>query len=155
MGAILRWMWDTDRGPAYPPVAIGGGIRLPVYASGPESHSWWAMVVLMLVDATIFAALLFSYFYLWSGTQGSWPPAPFTLPPSVTFSAAATFWVASSIVLGLANAALTSRARYAQMTLQAALIVALMLDHRRSFDLGRGFPVHPCLRGPCLHGRLR
>ncbi|MGH8585450.1 MAG: cytochrome c oxidase subunit I [Gammaproteobacteria bacterium] len=127
LGAILRWMWDTDRGPAYPPVDIGGGIRLPVYAAGPASHSWWAMVVLMLVDGTVFAALLFSYFYLWNGTQGPWPPAPFTLPQSGSSGAAAMFWLGSSIALALANDALTSRARHAQMTLQAALIVALML----------------------------
>jgi heme/copper-type cytochrome/quinol oxidase subunit 3 len=37
------------------------------------------MVVLMLVDGTVYAALLFSYFYFWNGTQGPWPPAPFTL----------------------------------------------------------------------------
>jgi len=127
LAAILAWMWDTDRGHAYPPVDIGAGIRLPVYASGPSSHSWWAMIVLLLVDGTTFAALLFSYFYLWSGTQGPWPPFGFTLPPSGWSGAAAMFWLASSIAVAIANDALKSKTRYAQITLQTSLTVALLL----------------------------
>src|SRR3546814_5571697 len=45
---LIWWMWTTDPGPWHPPVDIGGSIRLPVYVTGPTSHSWWAMVVLLL-----------------------------------------------------------------------------------------------------------
>jgi cytochrome c oxidase subunit I+III len=75
IAAILYWMWQGDPGPTAAPVDIGGGYRLPVNLCGPVSHSWWAVVVLILVDATIFASLLFSYFYLWTVRPEQWPSA--------------------------------------------------------------------------------
>jgi cytochrome c oxidase subunit I+III len=92
--AIFRWLWETDRGMTHPPVDIGGGIRLPVYASGAVSHSWWAMVVLMLVDATVFASLAFSYFFLASVNGGAWPPAGMALPERIWAAGAAGAWLA-------------------------------------------------------------
>jgi cytochrome c oxidase subunit I+III len=75
LGAVLWWMWDTDPGPTHPPVHIGGGIRLPVYVSGRDSHSWWAMIVLIVVCGVTFACLVFSYLYLWGVNRpGSWLP---------------------------------------------------------------------------------
>jgi cytochrome c oxidase subunit I+III len=74
IAAIVRWGWDLDP-PALPPVDIGGGIRLPVGAYGAGSHTWWAMVILMLVAGTIFACLVFSYLYLWTVSPHAWPAA--------------------------------------------------------------------------------
>jgi len=95
---ILRWMWQTDRAPVDGLIDIGGGIRLPVLMSGPKSHAWWALIVLLLVDGTIFASLLFSYFYLWHGSEGAWPPtdAARLMEP---------MWTWLSVLLGLASAA--------------------------------------------------
>jgi cytochrome c oxidase subunit I+III len=73
IAAILRWVWDTDPGPTHPPADIGGGIRLPVYAQGTLSHSWWAVVTLMLVSASVFFALVASYYYLWMVSPHAWP----------------------------------------------------------------------------------
>jgi cytochrome c oxidase subunit I+III len=42
-------------------VDIGGGITVPVYATGTDSHSWWAMVTLLVAIATLFTSLVFSY----------------------------------------------------------------------------------------------
>src|SRR3546814_9830316 len=72
---LIWWMWTTDPGPSHPPVDIGGSIRLPVYVTGPTSHSWWAMVVLLLVIGTIFVSLVFSYLYLWTVSPDVWPAA--------------------------------------------------------------------------------
>jgi cytochrome c oxidase subunit I+III len=72
---IIVWMWSTDPGPSRPPVDIGGGIKLPVYVTGPVSHSWWAMVVLMLVSGAIFGSLIFSYYFLWTVSPEVWPAA--------------------------------------------------------------------------------
>ena len=68
-------MWETDPGPTHPPVDIGGGISLPVYVTGPASHSWWAMVVLILVAVALYGALVFSYLYLWTVSPERWPAA--------------------------------------------------------------------------------
>ncbi|MBV7486860.1 cbb3-type cytochrome c oxidase subunit I [Bordetella sp. BOR01] len=70
---ILRWLWDADPAPDHPPVDIGGGLRLPVYCAGSASHSWWAMVMLIMVCASIFSALLFSYLFLWTTSPETWP----------------------------------------------------------------------------------
>lgn len=70
--AIMRWMWECDQAPAGE-IDIGGSIRLPSYASGPVSHSWWAMVVLMLVAAALYLSYLFGYLYLWTVAPQFWP----------------------------------------------------------------------------------
>src|SRR5687767_5833712 len=43
IAALLHWAWQLDPPARHPPVDIGGGLRLPVYASGPSSQAWWAM----------------------------------------------------------------------------------------------------------------
>jgi cytochrome c oxidase subunit I+III len=98
LAAMLMWMWQTDRGATHPPVDIGGGIKLPVYASGPVSHSWWAMVVLMVVDGTVFASLVFSYSYLTMAVADACPPPGTRLPGLAWPAAAALLWLASSFV---------------------------------------------------------
>lgn len=71
VASIVVWMWDSDPPPTEP-VDIGGGIVLPTYVSGPASHSWWAMVILILVAAALYLSYLFSYLYLWTVSVGSW-----------------------------------------------------------------------------------
>jgi heme/copper-type cytochrome/quinol oxidase subunit 3 len=45
---------------------------LPTYAHGPRSVTWWATGGLMLVEGTVFAIALMTYFYLRS-LAPSWP----------------------------------------------------------------------------------
>ncbi|HWK71077.1 MAG TPA: cbb3-type cytochrome c oxidase subunit I [Burkholderiaceae bacterium] len=71
---IWRWLWDADANPIRPPVDIGGGLRLPVSCGGSASHSWWAMVILLMVCASIFGSLLFAYLFLWVTSPETWPP---------------------------------------------------------------------------------
>jgi cytochrome c oxidase subunit I+III len=125
LGAMLRWMWENDRGAFHPPVDIGDGIRLPVYASGPASTSWWAMVVLMLVDATVFASLVFSFFYLWT-VNDAWPPAGITLPAGQWPIVSGLAWLLSSALMVGAGRALEPRRR-AMLTAALAGATVLML----------------------------
>ncbi|HEX2824835.1 MAG TPA: cytochrome c oxidase subunit I [Burkholderiales bacterium] len=99
LAAILRWLWETDPGAIRGPVDIGDGLPLPIYVSGRHSHSAWGMGVLLLVDATIFASLVFSWFYLWTQSQGPWPPAPYALPAGHTSVTVAALWSASGAAL--------------------------------------------------------
>ena len=69
---ILVWMWSSDPEPLRR-VEIGHGIKLPTYVSGPLSHSWWAMVVLLLVAGSLYLAYVFSYLYLWTVSPQVWP----------------------------------------------------------------------------------
>jgi cytochrome c oxidase subunit I+III len=62
-------------------VEVGDGIRLPTHATGPMTTSWWAMVVLMLVQGTAFACLLGSWLFLWLvNGDAMWPPPGQGLP---------------------------------------------------------------------------
>jgi heme/copper-type cytochrome/quinol oxidase subunit 3 len=81
-------------------VDIGGGLRLPVYASGPVSQAWWAMVLLMLVSGSLYACLLFSYLYLWTVSPHVWPAA---VPSLALALGSALLLLASSAAVAMAN----------------------------------------------------
>ena len=48
----------------------------PTVEAGPRSASngWWGMLLLIATEATLFAVLLASYFYVRFKTSGGWPP---------------------------------------------------------------------------------
>lgn len=77
--SVLVWGWQIDTGPATR-AGIGAGITVPTYVAGPASHSWWAMIVIMLVAASLFLSFVFSYLYIWTVSPASWPPAAAPLP---------------------------------------------------------------------------
>jgi cytochrome c oxidase subunit I+III len=70
---IVVWLWPLDPGPGKGEVEIGTGIRVPTYMTGPQSHGWWAMVVLMLVAGSLYLSYVFSYLYLWTVSPDVWP----------------------------------------------------------------------------------
>lgn len=76
VACVLRWLWETDwpMGPAS--VDIGAGVRVPTYVTGPASHGWWAMVILLVVAGMIFLMACFSYVFLWSRRPDLWLPPP-------------------------------------------------------------------------------
>jgi cytochrome c oxidase subunit I+III len=110
MWALYRWTWETDRAGHHPPVHIGAGIQLPVSMAGPRSHGWWATVVLILVDATIFACLVLSWFYLRSKGEG-WSLAAVS-PPTATALLAMLAWLCSSLALEWGNLRLGQGRRF-------------------------------------------
>jgi cytochrome c oxidase subunit I+III len=122
VAAIVRWLWELDRGRTHPPVDIGGGIRLPVYASGPESQSWWAMIVLMFVSGSIYACAVFSYLFLWTVSPEPWGKA-FVVP-------AVPYPIVSGLLLAAASLAMFHARRMldreASLGLYLALVVAIV-----------------------------
>jgi cytochrome c oxidase subunit I+III len=80
VACVIRWLWEIDRPLPQDEVDIGGGIRVPTYVSGPASHGWWAMVVLLVVLGMIFLMLVFTYVFLWSRDPSGWPPSDAGLP---------------------------------------------------------------------------
>lgn len=50
------------------------GEVLPATSSGPRSLSWWGMVLLIATEATLFALLIASYWYLRFRSGPVWPP---------------------------------------------------------------------------------
>jgi cytochrome c oxidase subunit I+III len=76
VASVLRWLWDTDRKVEKGEVDIGAGIMVPTYVTGPSSHGWWAMVILLVVMAMIFIMALFSLAFLWSNQPSFWAAPP-------------------------------------------------------------------------------
>lgn len=78
----LLWTWELDLGPSKGEVEIGGGIKVPTYMAGPSSHSWWAMIVLMFVAASLYLSYIFSYLYIWLVSPDVWPQENTQIPPA-------------------------------------------------------------------------
>src|SRR3546814_15590628 len=52
---------------------------VPTYVTGPASHGWWAMIILLVVLAMIFIMALFSLAFLWTNQPDFWSrPPPLT-----------------------------------------------------------------------------
>lgn len=127
IASVIVWMWEMDPGPAKGPVDIGGGLRLPVYMTGPKSHSWWAMVVLMLVAGTLYTSYLFSYLYIWTVAPEVWPATTGqTLPPLRLPLLAGALLIASSGLMLFASRALNQPARPQRWLFPVLLLLALL-----------------------------
>ena len=92
--AILVWLWQTDTPPHALTAEVADGVFLPVGARGTASHSWWAMIILLCVDATVFASLVFAHVHV-SMAADVCPPAGASLPD--------VFWPLASGALLLAG----------------------------------------------------
>ena len=123
--AILIWMWSSDPKPMRR-AEIGHGIKVPTYVSGPLSHSWWAMVVLLLVAGSLYLAYVFSYLYLWTVSPQVWPK-PGQLPSWTWPLMSAVLIAASSGAIAAADRALPvgTRNNAVFVTLLAAAVILL------------------------------
>ncbi|MDQ9172122.1 cytochrome c oxidase subunit I [Oxalobacteraceae bacterium R-40] len=124
---VWKWLWSTDPGPSHPPVHIGGGINLPVHMTGASSHSWWAMVVLILVSGSMFASLMFGYLFLWTVSPEVWPASPAALPPLAWPLASSALLVSSCTCVAWVSRRLKSGKAPLKWPLSLALSLALVL----------------------------
>lgn len=97
LSAVLWWLWTgTGETPEKKTKDVGLGLRLPLYASGPDSVGWWAMFITMVGDGTAFASLIFGYFFYWTihpdFTLGQ--PGPGMRWPMIALSLFVAVWVA-------------------------------------------------------------
>jgi cytochrome c oxidase subunit I+III len=122
---VLVWMWDSDPEPVKA-VDIGGGIKLPTYASGSLSHSWWAMVVLLLVAGSLYLAFIFSYLYLWTVSPQFWPK-PAALAPVMSPVLSAFLLIAGSAILVVAARLLPRNRRGSRIFVLLACLAAVAL----------------------------
>ncbi|MEG1771033.1 MAG: cbb3-type cytochrome c oxidase subunit I, partial [Comamonas sp.] len=77
--AMLVWLWGSDLPPLRPTATIGEGVSVPTAATGRASHSWWATMILLAVDATIFASFAFAHIHV-SMALDVCPPPGASLP---------------------------------------------------------------------------
>lgn len=69
---------------------------LQTYATGSGSTGWWAIVMLILIESTVFAGLISSYFYLFSNAT-VWPPDGIK-PPELMIPTIYTVILVASVV---------------------------------------------------------
>ena len=119
--ALIHWGWELDPKPDLGRVEIGGGISLPTYMSGPLSHAWWAMVVLLAVAASLYACLVFSYLYLWLVSPQVWPQS---LPSPAWPGVAAGALLLSSAIAGWCNRRLSTDRSIVPLWLAIPFLVA-------------------------------
>jgi cytochrome c oxidase subunit I+III len=125
IAAIFWWVWSLDLPIKQTDADIGAGIRVPTYASGPRSHGWWAMVILLVVCGMIFLMLVFSYLYLWSQR-----PHLFPAPTGGNVVLPAIGLLAAGLVSALGAAFITKRSSGLAVgltCLAAALLAASVL----------------------------
>jgi cytochrome c oxidase subunit I+III len=103
IGIIMYWLWTgTAIIPEKPEKDVGLGVTLPLYLSGPNSVSWWAMCITMLAVLTAFVCLVFAYFFFWT-VHDDFPPDSSAGP--------GVFWPAAGGLLMVIAWALTLASR--------------------------------------------
>jgi heme/copper-type cytochrome/quinol oxidase subunit 3 len=148
IAAMLHWGWELDPPADGPPVDIGGGLRLPVYASGPSSQAWWAVVTLMFVAGALYGCLLVSYLYLWMVSPEVWPASA---PPLGYAAWTSVLLAASSAAVGLANRGVARNGACGALALAVPLLAGAfalsVLAHRdlSPTDSAYGAIVHAIL----------
>jgi cytochrome c oxidase subunit I+III len=91
---LMRWVWSNDRHLPQKQVDVGAGILLPTYVTGPQSHGWWAAVLLVIVLGMIYLMALFGYLYLFGARPEWWrvgAPHGALLPGLMLLGASAGF----------------------------------------------------------------
>ena len=98
LAAIVVWLWQSDNPPHSARAEVADGVFLPVGARGSASHSWWAMIILLCVDATVFASLVFAHVHVSMAAEVC-PPDGSSLPQWPWPVAAAALLLAGSAAL--------------------------------------------------------
>ena len=137
---VVVWMWGSDPEPLAL-VDIGAGIKLPTYVSGPASHSWWAMVILMLVAGSLYLAFVFSYLYLWTVSPDAWSSAALLPQPAWPFASAALLVLSSAATVAAGSALAASRPRHGRFALlvvvaMTGLLAALAIEVSAHWQTG-------------------
>lgn len=81
--AVLAWMWQSDSLPglaAAREARVADKVVLPVGATGVLSHSWWATIIMLVVDGTVFASFVFAHIHTAMRLEVCPPPGS-NLPP--------------------------------------------------------------------------
>lgn len=73
VAALLVWAWRNGEPRSLAPVDAGHGHTLPLHYASPEAPGVWGTGMALLIDATLYASLLYAYYFLWT-VSGNPPP---------------------------------------------------------------------------------
>lgn len=100
------------------------GETLPNVASGPRALGWWGMALLIATEATLFALLIASYWYLRFRNGPVWPPAGIEAPSLGLPLVMTVLLLSSSIPMHVADRGIRAGN---QARLRAGLLVSFLL----------------------------
>ena len=151
---MLRWLWETDRPVALAKVDVGAGIEVPTYVTGPISHGWWAMVILLIVIGMIYLMTIFSFVFLYGIHPQFWRKSAeaFWLLPIVGGYGAA----AGLVLLGRHLLARPGTTRWSPIAPMLAGVAALAIAFVVDFSSWRSNGLDPELsaQGALVHAFL-
>jgi cytochrome c oxidase subunit I+III len=123
--AILCWLWDSDQAPPSATATVADGVALPVGAVGRASHSWWAVIVLIAVDMTVFASFLFAHLHV-AMAADICPPPGAALPATRWPLASGALLLVGSALMWAATRALRGSTVRGQRMLRMLVVLALL-----------------------------
>jgi heme/copper-type cytochrome/quinol oxidase subunit 3 len=98
----------------------------PDATPGARPTGWWGMVLLIATEATLFALLLATYFYLRFETVGGWPPDGITDPTILKPLLATLILLAAVVPFAVASAAADRlRPPVVQLTLACGIVLGV------------------------------
>jgi cytochrome c oxidase subunit I+III len=128
VAAVLGWMWQSDRESAAADVEIGPNEHIPIGATGTASHAWWAAIVMLVVDLSIFACFAFAYVHVTMRLTVCPPPGA-ALPPLDQALGSAGLLVLGSLLVWLATRAVgTRRLPWLVLAALGCVLAACALD---------------------------
>ena len=74
VGLFVRGAQSAGLPRDYGPLPVGLGVSVPPHTEVTSTPPWWALVMALIADGTLFTSLLFGTFYLWIAAT-NWPPA--------------------------------------------------------------------------------
>ncbi|SDF71416.1 MULTISPECIES: cytochrome c oxidase subunit I [unclassified Duganella] len=119
VASVVAWMWQSDSLPLTRTARVADDVVLPVGAHGVLSHSWWSTIIMLVVDATIFASFVFAHIHI-AMRLDICPPPGNSLPPAAWSWATCGALLAGSLLMAWA------RRRAADGWQRAAFALALI-----------------------------
>ncbi len=133
--AIMVWRWAATTGTASDsgPIDAGNGVTLPTNFAVGGSVGYWGSVLASAANGTLFASLIFGYFFLWV-VAPNWPPpgdygSYFLEPAVVTIGALIALAGARMGSRDFARARLGAMAGAGGLALAVAALVIGSLRH--------------------------
>ncbi|MBC7501026.1 MAG: cytochrome c oxidase subunit I [Herminiimonas sp.] len=125
IAAILVWLWQSDRPPPQATARVADDVTLPIGAVGTASHSWWATIIMLVVDGTIFASLVFAYIHISMRLPDICPPAGAALPSPLWTWLSCALLASGSACMLLARRRMDHAPESSQRLLRLAIMAAL------------------------------